>query len=302
MKNHIRFLGFYLICLLALSLWIVACTRSSVPPESVESAVPTGTSVVSEGGQARPNMFQPSVSYAVAWVASDESLGIREPAGISGSIVSELVYDQRGVELTGAITQLGSSTWVEIHSPLGGTGWVNSWNLTEEKAAGEFCADPRVLTILETLGRSILEQDGQSLLGIVNPNRGLIFRHNWWNPEVAVAPESVSGIFSDLTEIEWGVLSGSDFPIRGSFQQLIIPQLLDVFEHEPQVSCNELLIGLTTREMIWRGEYRNLNFYAFHRPAPTGGNDFDWRTWVVGIEYLGGQPYLTLLIQYRGDI
>lgn len=302
MKKSIQFLETFMSFSLLLGLVMVACTRSYVPPESVETAIATRTREVSDAMKATPDMFQPSFNYALVWVNTSETVAVREPAGISGSIVSELASDQRAIELTGARTLLGSSTWVEIRLPSGGSGWINSWYLTEELAAGQFCDDSRILILLETLGRAVLEQDGKLLSEIVNPNRGLIFRHNWWNPEFTVSPQSVSGIFSDLTEIEWGVISGSDFPIRGSFQQLIVPQLLDVFEQAPQVRCNELLIGRTTREMIWRGEYRNLNFYAFHRPAPSGGNDFDWRTWIVGVEYLGGQPFLTLLIQYRGDI
>lgn len=288
--------------LLLAALLAAACTRSSVPPDSVTTAVAERTQTYQTQIAATPGQVLGGLKYAVAWIAKDEFLVVRRPAGVSGSVVAELAYDDGGVEKTGNTSMLGSSTWVEILVPSSGTGWVNDANLTEEIAGESFCSDARIMAILDTLGKAITDMDGHVLAPVVNPRRGLIIRHNWWNPEVIFSPEAVNDLYSDLTEFEWGVLSGSSFPIQGSFQEVIAPQLRDTFENEPQIGCNELLIGRSTRDMIWLGEYENLNFYAFYRPAPAGGNDFDWRTWVAGIEYLQGQPFLTLLIQFRGDI
>jgi hypothetical protein len=53
---------------------------------------------------------------------------------------------------------------------------------------------------------------------------------------------------------------------------------------------------------MWPSEYSNMNYISFHRAAPEPGSQLNWRTWALGIEYLDGQPYLALLVQYRGEI
>ena len=273
--------------------------------------VPMGTKIVALPTLTTQPQFQvsptPSIEietdqYAVVWVTHEETLIIRKPAGISGTAVSELAYDQRGIKLTGSSTLLGSSTWVEIHTPAGGTGWVNSWNLTEDVLPAHFCEDARVNTLLESFVSSLIDQDGEQLSQAVHPERGLILRHDWWNPDIIYLPNSVSGIFSDLTEIDWGVLGGSEFHILGSFQQVVFPQIEDIFSVTPEVKCNEMIAGVTNQDAIWPTELDNINFYVFHRSSPEGGNKYDWRTLAIGIEYVDNRPYISIVIQYRGDI
>ncbi len=284
------------------ALACVSCTRSSVSLDSIEtelaSFTPQGTLEATE----IPTLPPSSDLYAIAWVKADETLVARNPAGLSGAPVGELAYDQRDLALTGASTGLGSSVWMEIMLPAGGTGWVNSWNLTEDVSAQDFCNDPRVLQTIDSFGQAVREGSGQNFVGISNPTRGLILRHNWWNPEIIIPVDSMPNIYQDLTEIDWGVQGGSEFPIQGSFQDVIASQLEDVFGDAPEISCNEVRVGDTTREIVWPDEYVNLNFYSVYRPVPEGGSEFDWRTWVLGFEYIDAQPYLTLLVQYRGEI
>ena len=279
-----------------------ACTRSSVSLDHIEtevaSSLPQNTLEATDVTSIDPF----SGHYAVVWVTSDQPLIARNPAGLSGAAVGELAYDQRELELTGASTRLGSSNWVEILLPSGGAGWVNSWNTTEDVASQDFCNDQRILLVIDTFSQAAGERNGQKLLEVSNPERGLILRHNWWNPEIVFPVDSLTNIYQDLTEIDWGVQSGSEFPIQGSFQDIIAPQLEDVFSNSMELNCNTIQTGNTTREIVWPDEYINLNFYSVYRPVPDGGSDFDWRTWVMGFEYIDGQPYLTLLIHFRGEI
>jgi hypothetical protein len=292
----------WLLALSLVSLTLTACTRSSVPVSSVGTLPVPETEQVTEIPVSTPENDKGGVTYAVVWVAEDATLNVRKPAGISGSVVGQLAHNQRGVQLTGPSSLLGSSRWVEIEMSGGGNGWVNAWNLTEDVSAVEFCADPQVLPLLEAVVSALVSQDGETLASLVNPQRGLILLHDWWNPEVIVSASAVKNIFTDLTEVDWGFLSGTEFPIRGSFRQVIVPQLEDVFTGAPEITCNVLTTGVTSRSMIWPGVYENMNYYAFHRPVREGGNKFDWRTWVMGIEYVGGKPFLSMLVQYRGDI
>lgn len=291
------------LCVLFITgLFLSACTRTMVPIGTKTISLPTPTTQPQLQVSPSPSSEVKTDRYAVVWVGNEETLIVRKPAGLSGTAVSELAYDQRGIKLTGSSTRLGSSTWVEIHTPAGGTGWVNVWNLTEDVLPVQFCKDARVNILLETFISSFIDQDGETLNRNVHPERGLILRHDWWNPDVIYLPNSVNGIFGDLTEIDWGVLGGSEFHILGSFRQVILPQMEDVFSVTPEVKCNEMIAGVTTQVAIWPTEFDNMNFYVFHRSAPEGGNKYDWRSLAIGIEYVNNQPHISVVIQYRGDI
>ncbi len=284
----------------SLSLLVVSCTRTTVP------LLPTSTAAT-EIPQVNPtpfviSTFEPSGKYAVVGIPEGEVLDLRNPAGITGSIVEELAYDARGIMATGNAAKLGSSIWMEIQTPDGSRGWVNSSNMTEDVSQEQFCEDARVLTILDQSLRSIQAQDGDLLSQIVNPRRGLIIRHDWWNPEVIVPAEGVSGIFDDRSEMEWGLMSGSEFKIQGSFQEIIIPLLEDALLNSSVVVCGTVPSGTTSRPALWPTEYTSFNYFAIHRPAPEGGNAFDWRTWAFIFEYIDGEPFLTSIIHFHGDV
>lgn len=278
------------------------CTRSSVPftlpplssaePATLTAPPPTAT-----------YPFGPAVgyNYAVVWVPSGETLTVRQPAGIAGAQVGTLEADQRAIRLTGSSTFLGSSTWVEVMTSEV-RGWVNSWNLTEDVAPTDFCADPRVEALLERFGRVLTSRDGGGLAEIVSPRRGLIIRRDWWNVEVLFSPDMISGIFISDEAMDWGESDVPGVESRGTFREVIFPALSDVFEDSPEVTCNSLRTGATGRIVRWPVEYSNLNFYAFYRPDTLPGSRYNWQTWAVGIEYVEGQPYIVVLVLYHGEI
>ncbi len=288
------------IMIVSISLFVASCTRTTVP------LLPTSTAPT-EIHQVNPtpfviSTFEPSGMYAVVGIPEGEVLLLRNPAGITGSIVEELAYYERGITATGNVANLGSSIWMEIQTPEGSRGWVNSLNLTEDVSQEQFCEDARALMVLDTSLRSIQTQDGDLLSQIVNPRRGLIIRYDWWNPEVIVPADSVSGIFEDRNEAEWGLMSGGEFKIQGSFKDIILPLLEDIILNSPIVVCAEVPSGTTSRQVLWPSEYTSLNYFALHRPAPEGGNAFDWRTWAFVFEYIDGEPFLTSIIHFQGDV
>ncbi|NOR89272.1 MAG: hypothetical protein GQ524_03370 [Anaerolineales bacterium] len=288
------------IMIVSIGLFVASCTRTTVP------LLPTSTAPT-EIPQVNPtpfviSTFEPSGMYAVVGIPEGEVLLLRNPAGITGSIVEELAYYERGITATGNVANLGSSIWMEIQTPDGSRGWVNSLNLTEDVSQEQFCEDARALMVLDNSLRSIQSQDGDLLSQIVNPRRGLIIRHDWWNPEVVVPPDSLPGIFEDRDEAEWGLMSGGEFKIQGSFKDIILPLLEDTIVNSPVVVCADVPSGTTSREVLWPTEYTSLNYFAIHRPAPEGGNAFDWRTWAFVFEYIDGEPFLTSIIHFHGDV
>ena len=284
----------------SISLFIASCTRTTVP------LLLTAT-VAAEIPQVNPtpfviSTFEPSGMYAVVGIPEGEVLFLRNPAGITGSIVEELAYDERGITATGNVANLGSSIWMEIQTPDGSRGWVNSLNMTEDVSQEQFCQDARSIMVLDTSLRSIQTRDGDLLSQIINPRRGLIIRHDWWNPEVVIPADSLSGIFEDRNEEVWGLMSGGDFKIQGSFKDIILPLLEDTILNSPVVVCADVPSGTTSREVLWPTEYTSLNYFSIHRPAPEGGNAFDWRTWAFLFEYIDGEPFLTSIIHFHGDV
>lgn len=291
---------------LMLLLTLSACRQSVVPlpaptlPRVVPSAPSSTTAPVTEPQPTVINLAQ--VPYALAWVSDIEPLAVRQPAGITSMAVASLASDQRGLTITGKTTLMGSSTWVEINLPEGGKGWIRDWNLTEDVPSSTFCEDIRIADLANQFIVAIRERDGGKLSELVSPKRGLIIRHDWWNPEVNLAYSSVPGFFLDPTPINWGVNRDSELEIDGTIREVILPQLEDVFSIAPELNCNKLGAGSTARDAMWPSDYSNLNYISFYRAAPDPGSQLNWRTWALGIEYLEGQPYLTLLIQYRGEI
>ncbi|HLB65400.1 MAG TPA: hypothetical protein VJJ46_11205, partial [Anaerolineales bacterium] len=129
-----------------------------------------------------------------------------------------------------------------------------------------------------------------------------VIRHDWWNPEVILPPAELTGIYENEIPLTWGASDSPGLPIRGTFSQVIAPLLEDVFTGEAEVTCNSLRTGTTSGEVRWPGEYTNLNFYAFYRPATQPGSQLTWHTWAVGIEYVDGRPWVTVLVHFRAEI
>lgn len=278
------------------------CTRTSVPVGATPGSLPTGALPIPirtgvPFGLGRPSETQ----FAVVWVPEGQTLAVRVPAGISGTSVAEFPYDDRGLALTGNALFLGSSLWVEVDSPAG-SGWVNSWNLTESVLPDDFCDDARVVPVLQAFMQAVDLQDGQAMQRLASPKRGLVLRHDWWNPEVIIPPGDVTALFTDRAPRDWGVGDTLGSPVRGSFSEVFWPELAEMVRGTPTITCNSLVTGSTARPAQWPGEYANLSFYAFFTPDPASDTGFNWRTWAVAIEYVEGLPYIAVIVQFRGEV
>jgi hypothetical protein len=281
-----------------------ACTRSLIPlTGTLVPVVATATLPSEEGPSPQPTeAVVADRTYAVVWASPESGLEVRQPAGISGSLVDTLPADLRGIQGTGMTTSLGSSLWIEIERPGGGKGWVNGWNLTEDVQPGRFCADGRVTELLGALREAVQKRDGQALEALVSPEHGLVIRQQWWDIEVRVPPEAVSGLFTSSEDLTWGSRRGSGAAIQGTFSAVILGELDEIFGGVPQVSCDSLTIGETARTPRWPAEYANLNYYTYFVPPAQGSSAFTWRAWAVGVEYVDGRPTIVLLVHYQGEI
>ncbi len=294
-----------LLVLLVAGAAALGCTRGAIPILPGAAVLPSTLTAAAVVTRTPLYLFTPGpgfqFSHAVFGVPKGETLTVRQVAGVSGGDVGELEFDRRGLALTGNATNLGSSTWVEINRLAGGRGWVSALDLTQDVPAEAFCGDGRVPTLLEALRASIANRDGQSLQALVSPRRGLTVRFDWWNPEVSYRASDVANVMGSDSPVDWGTqLSGG--PITGSFKEVVLPRLDEVAIGEISRGCSETLIGPTLREARWPSEYTNLNYYALHRPAEATGSEYAWTTWLVGVEYVDNQPYVSHLVQLRAGI
>jgi hypothetical protein len=278
-----------------------ACTRVLVPL-GTPGAQPLATELARATLTAESHLLNAPIVFSLFGVPPGGALLVRQPAGISGTVVAELPADLRDLQLTGQTTPLGSSTWVEIKVASGGTGWITLWNLTEDIEPEAFCLDPRVPALLDTFFAAVRDRSGEALAQTISPRRGLVLRHDWWNDQIVVPLAEVGGLMQRVEPIAWGVQRGSGAPIVGPFRDRLLPGLDLLLDADPQQACDHLLYGDSGMKPEWPGEYARLNFVSFYQPAPDPGPRLNWRTWAVGVEYVDGVPYVAVLIRYQGDL
>ena len=242
-----------------------------------------------------------SALYVVINVFPDDMLNIRSGPGVENTVVGTLPYNQSGLTRTGKTSSVGEETWVEIQNPSGGIGWVNADFLTETVNPVTFCADARVATLILNLEKAVNTQDGELLRTLVSPAHGLdVLQSRYGNP-ANYSPEEAGWVFQSTYKVNWGPTFGNSESVVGTFEEIILPILQDTFKNEI-LTCNEVKLGGATYEVEWPEEYTNLNFYSIHSPGVDPAYDgLDWHTWLAGIEYVDGQPYLFSLTNYQWE-
>ena len=239
--------------------------------------------------------------YAVVHVPPDDVLNIRSGPGVGNPAIGALQPNQSGLTRTGKTASIGEDTWVEIQNPGSGTGWVNADFLTEYVDPSAFCGDARVTSLLGNLEMAVNTMDGKLLQPLISPAHGMDVVFIRLGTAANYSPEEAAWAFQSTYEVNWGTGHGSGEPVKGTFPELVLPALQETFKNET-LTCNEVKLGGATYEVEWPSEYTNLNFYSIHNP----GNDpsysgLDWRTWLAGIEYVDGQPYLFALLHYQWE-
>ncbi len=242
-----------------------------------------------------------SGAYAVINVLEDDVLNIRSGPGVENAVVGTLEPTEIGIMRTGRNSSVGEDLWVEIQNPGGGTGWVNADFMTEYADSSAFCADARVTPLLRNLETAVNSTDDELFKSLVSPAHGLDVVYIRFGTVANYLPEEAGWALQSTYEVDWGLGAGSGEPVTGTFPEIILPALQDVFKNETLI-CNEIKLGGATYEVEWPGEYANINFYSIHNPGndPSYGG-MDWRTWLAGVEYVDRQPYLFALLNYQWE-
>jgi hypothetical protein len=262
------------------------------------AATPTVTATLAASGPTPTvtAMPQPLGSYAVVDIPkSDGTLNVRSAAGASSPLVGSLAYNATDIGKIGSSTMVGSSEWWQVQK-AGVTGWVNAFYLTEYLPPAAFCSDAKVTTLLTNLGTALKNADGTALAALVSPKHGVDVRLVSNNAPVNYTPATVASVFTNATVQNWGPGAASGAPVSGAFKDIIQPKLLDVYNSSYQLSCNDTTKAGAVSQP-WPSEYTTVNLYSIYKPATAA--QLDWRDFLVGIEYVNGQPYLFSLVHFE---
>jgi len=152
-----------------------------------------------------------------------------------------------------------------------------------------------VTALIDSFKTAILTSDGPLLSSLVSPSRGMDVAYFRDGTVITYRPEHAKFLFETTFEVDWGTEPGSGELKSGSFHDVVVPELASIFNQPYTLHCNELTHGGATYELTWPYEGE---FYSVHFPGTQANGNLDWHTWVMGIEYVSGKPYVYALIQF----
>jgi hypothetical protein len=284
----------------ALQAPVLQAAPSPTVAPTVAPATPTVTPV--EASPTPSPVASPvDLRYRVIFVADDDVLNVRTAPGVANPVAGELAPDAGDVIVSGPGELVTGSLWVPVVAgPV--SGWVNSQFLTESVPGEAFCNDAAAEELVATFRAAVAARDGEGLAGLVHPDRGLRIHRHWWNPEVRVSRAEAADLFRGNQTYYWGVADGTGDEMRGPFSRYILPALERNLLPATETACNRILHGSTAGLVQLPEGYESANYYAVYRPAGEGVIEFDWGTWVIGIERWQGDYYLSFLVHFEWEI
>lgn len=160
----------------------------------------------------------------------------------------------------------------------------------------DFCADIRGSELLKTFSQAIANKDGALLASLVSPSYGMDVRYYRDGNVINYDVEHAKFVFETTFEADWGLSFGSGEATKGSFQDIILPSLQQVFTPASLVVCNQIQTGGTTYIPEW--QYEGMNYYSVYFPGTEEFGYLDWQTWAVGMDNIAGKPYLAALSHF----
>ena len=203
-------------------------------------------------------------------------------------VVGSFSQDAVNVMRTGPSASADNATWVEIQIPNGGTGWVNSYYLTEYVTHDAFCADTRIAALIEQLKGSMNQSNNDMFSSLVSPIHGTNVNLWAYQPAVNFNNTAAKTVFTSTEVFNWGAGPSAQSD-TGTFAQVIQPKMQEVFNAPNMETYCDNLTKVYPLSHPW--PYTNIHYYNLYKPG-TPGTELDYRTWLIGFEYINGQPYL----------
>ena len=95
--------------------------------------------------------------------------------------------------------------------------------------------------------------------------------------------------------MDWGAHPASGLKVVGALSRELRCPTCWMWWLNIQAQCNSPDLGGGNYNYLWPSRYRNINYLVLHKLGPPG-NELSWRTWIAGIEYVDGRPYLFALV------
>jgi len=262
-----------------------------------------------EVGTPTPNLPLPTpiptqISYsnmAVILLEEGEEFDIRVSANQESATIESIDANTVAIPFLGKKEFVDDEMWVEIKASTGEAGWGQARYLTEYVPAEIFCTDPDILFLLEDFKIALENRDGHLLSKLITPTHGLDLRYYRYGTLANYTPAEAAWAFKSDYAVNWGNEPGSGFEKIGTFSEIPLPMLQEVFGANYELYCNEAGIAATFAPESWPFEYKNINFYQVFKAGTEQYAGMDWRSWLVGVEYVEGEPYLFALIHFQWE-
>ena len=172
---------------------------------------------------------------------------------------------------------------------------ISTLSLTQPPVSSNLCSDPLASALIDSLKTAVTTSDGALLSSLVSPTNGMDVRYLHNGTVVNYDQEHAKFLFETTFPVDWGVEPGSGAQKSGSFHDVIVPRLAEIFNQPYTLHCNELKHGGASYPVVFPYDK---GFYSIYFPGTEANGNLDWHTWLAGIEYVDGKPFLYALMQF----
>jgi hypothetical protein len=106
-------------------------------------------------------------------------------------------------------------------------------------------------------------------------------------------------LFESDYAVDWGPAPASGLHEQGSFRELFVPALLEVFTSDYSLVCNRLQVGGASYTPSW--SYPGIDFYSVYFPGTQANGGLDWQTWVLGMRIIESNAYLYAMTHFAWE-
>ena len=167
--------------------------------------------------------------------------------------------------------------------------------VTQAPGSTNLCTDPQATALIDSLKTAVTTGDGPLLSSLVSPASGMEVSYYHSGTAIKYDQNQAKFLFETTYPANWGVDPASGAEKVGPFHEVVVPALVKIFGQPYDLYCNELKYGGASYPVDFP---YNKDFYSIYFPGTEANGFMDWQTWVAGIEYVNGKPYLYALMQF----